>query len=183
MFGFAYGHKENGAVFAHMAVMYANALYQRGFVREGFKAIRTLFEHCSNFTKSKIYPGVPEYIGDNGRGLYHYLTCSASWLLLTVLTEMFGVKGIMGNLVLEPKLVADQFDSHHQAGVTLVFADRTLKIIYHNEADKDYGTYRIGDISIDRVKYNQATGEGYITREQIEALDQDLEHTILVELI
>ncbi len=26
MFGFAYGEKENGAVFSHMAVMYANAL-------------------------------------------------------------------------------------------------------------------------------------------------------------
>ncbi len=34
MFGFAYGEKENGAVFSHMAVMYANALYRRGFVRE-----------------------------------------------------------------------------------------------------------------------------------------------------
>lgn len=30
MFGFAYGHKENGAVFSHMTTMYANALYQRG---------------------------------------------------------------------------------------------------------------------------------------------------------
>ena len=28
MFGFAYGEKENGAVFSHMAVMYANALYK-----------------------------------------------------------------------------------------------------------------------------------------------------------
>ena len=38
MFGFAYGEKENGAVFSHMAVMYANALYQRGFAKEGWKA-------------------------------------------------------------------------------------------------------------------------------------------------
>ncbi|HEX2954408.1 MAG TPA: cellobiose phosphorylase, partial [Bacillota bacterium] len=34
-FGFAYGQKENGAVFSHMAIMYGNALYQRGFVKEG----------------------------------------------------------------------------------------------------------------------------------------------------
>ena len=33
-FGFAFGHKENGAMFSHMAVMYANALYRRGLVRE-----------------------------------------------------------------------------------------------------------------------------------------------------
>ena len=34
MFGFAYGHKENGAVFSHMTAMYANALYRRGFNKE-----------------------------------------------------------------------------------------------------------------------------------------------------
>ena len=43
MFGFAYGHKENGAVFCHMAVMYANALYGRGFAREGYKVIHSLY--------------------------------------------------------------------------------------------------------------------------------------------
>ena len=42
MFGFAYGEKENGAVFSHMTVMYANALYRRGFVLEGYKALQTL---------------------------------------------------------------------------------------------------------------------------------------------
>ncbi len=183
MFGYAYGHKENGAVFAHMAVMYGNALYQQGFVREGYKAIRALFEHCSDFSKSRIYPGIPEYIGDNGRGLYHYLTGSASWLLLTVLTEMFGVKGRLGNLVLEPKLVAEQFDSRHQAGVSLVYADRRLNIIYNNEAAKEYGNYRIGDISVDGVKYNKTAGEGLLAREQIEALTKDRVHTILVDLI
>lgn len=39
MFGFAYGHKENGAVFSHMDIMYANALYQRGFAFEGLKLL------------------------------------------------------------------------------------------------------------------------------------------------
>ncbi len=34
MFGFAYGEKENGAVVSHMAVMYANALYKQGFIKE-----------------------------------------------------------------------------------------------------------------------------------------------------
>ena len=34
MFGFAYGEKENGAVFSHMTVMFANALYRRGFAHE-----------------------------------------------------------------------------------------------------------------------------------------------------
>jgi cellobiose phosphorylase len=148
MFGFAYGSKENGAVFSHMAVMYANALYQRNFPAEGYKVVKTIYEHLSDFEKSKIYPGIPEYIGDNGRGLYHYLTGSASWLLLTVLNEMFGVKGEFGGLKLEPKLMAEQFDNKKQAGVKLIFSNRKLNIIYSNQELKEAGSYRIVKITI-----------------------------------
>ncbi len=61
MFGFAYGEKENGAVFSHMTVMYANALYRRGFVQEGWKALKTLADTALDFDTSHIYPGIPEY--------------------------------------------------------------------------------------------------------------------------
>lgn len=74
MFGFAYGEKENGAVFSHMAVMYANALYQRGFARKGYQALQTLADAAMDFGTSKIYPGIPEYFNAKGRGMYHYLT-------------------------------------------------------------------------------------------------------------
>lgn len=182
MFGFAYGHKENGAVFSHMVVMYSNALYQRGFVKEGFKAINTLYRHCSNFEKSRIYPGIPEYFGDNGRGLYHYLTGSASWLLLTVLTEMFGVKGAMGDLQLEPKLLGEQFDQEGQAEVSLVFAGRKLTICYENKGRKDYGDYQLGRILMNGAVYEAKGGICVIRRPDIEALAQDKDHRILVEL-
>ncbi|MCD4685888.1 MAG: cellobiose phosphorylase, partial [Anaerolineae bacterium] len=102
-FGFAFGHKENGAMFSHMAVMYANALYQRGLVHAGHKVLDGIFRHCCNFAVSRIYPGIPEYINARGRGMYTYLTGSASWLLLTLTTEVFGVKGDLGDLALEPK--------------------------------------------------------------------------------
>ena len=110
-FGFAFGHKENGAMFSHMAVMYANALYQRGLVREGYQVLDGIYRHCQDFATSRMYPGLPEYISERGRGMYPYLTGSASWYLLTLLTEVFGVKGDLGDLVLAPKLVAAQFDS------------------------------------------------------------------------
>ena len=102
MFGFAYGEKENGAVFSHMTVMFANALYKRGFVKEGYKALGTLLATAMDFETSKIYPGVPEYFDASGRGMYHYLTGAASWFMLTMITEVYGVKGAMGNLMLEP---------------------------------------------------------------------------------
>lgn len=183
MFGFAYGHKENGAVFAHMAVMYANALYQRGFVPEGFKVIDSLYRHCSNFEKSKIYPGIPEYFGSNGRGLYHYLTGSASWLLLTVLTEMFGVKGSCGDLVLEPKLLPEQFDEDRTARVQLTFADRKLTVLYRNRDLKEFGAYKTGGIIIDGEQYNTGLYNNRINRDDIKALDGNTEHEIAVELV
>ncbi len=183
MFGFAYGHKENGAVFSHMVVMYANALYQRGFVKEGYKAINSLYRHCSNFERSRIYPGIPEYIGDNGRGLYHYLTGSASWLLLTVLTEMFGVKGDMGNLSLEPKLLAEQFDENNRSEVSLLFAGRSLTVCYENPQKKEYGTYRIGRVVMNEVEYETQAGSCIIDRQSIEALEENQEHRIYVELV
>lgn len=130
MFGFAYGHKENGAVFSHMAVMYGNALYQRGFAREGFKSLNSLYKQSADFETSRIYPGIPEYFDGRGRGLYHYLTGAASWYLMTVLIEMFGVKGCLGNLVFEPKLLNEQFDENGQAKVNVMFSGKKLNITY-----------------------------------------------------
>ena len=88
---FAYGEKENGAVFSHMTVMYANALYRRGFAKEGWKALKTLADAALHFETSRIYPGIPEYFSADGRGMYHYLTVAASWFMLTMITEVFGV--------------------------------------------------------------------------------------------
>lgn len=107
MFGFAYGHKENGAVFSHMAVMYAYALYVRGFAAEGWRVLRQLFLQSDDFPNSRLLPGIPEYFDDRGRGMYPYLTGAGSWLLLTMQTQVFGVRGRDGDLLLEPKLTAE----------------------------------------------------------------------------
>lgn len=149
MFGFAYGEKENGAVFSHMTVMYANALYQNGFVEEGYKALQTLADTALNFEVSKIYPGIPEYFNAKGRGMYHYLTGAASWYMLTVVTEMFGVRGEMGQLAIEPKLLAEQFDEQGKTSICLNFAGKNLEICFCNLAGKTYGEYRIQMVEID----------------------------------
>lgn len=136
-FGFAYGHKENGAVFSHMAVMYGNALYKRGFVREGYKALDALYRQAADFEHSRIYPGLPEYFSNTGRGMYHYLTGSASWLMMTVVTEVYGVKGEFGNLALEPKLVREQLDEQRRIGIRLTFGGALLHICYEASEEKE----------------------------------------------
>ena len=139
MFGFAYGEKENGAVFSHMAVMFANALYKRGFVKEGHRALDALYRQSVHFETSRIYPGIPEYFNSRGKGMYHYLTGAASWYMLTVITEMFGAKGCAGNLMLEPKLERQQFDLDERAELFFSFAGQSLHLVYENKEHKEYG--------------------------------------------
>lgn len=152
MFGFAYGEKENGAVFSHMTVMYANALYKQGFAREGYKAIQTLLDSAMSFETSRMYPGIPEYFDKDGRGLYAYLTGAASWYMLTMVTAVFGVKGEVGDLMIEPALMASQFDANGNASVQLEFAQRRFEIQYVNSKRLDYGAYTIKQAACEGIE-------------------------------
>lgn len=168
-FGFAFGHKENGAMFSHMSVMYANALYRRGFVHEGYKVLNSIYELSTDFARSRMYPGVPEYINGRGRGMYTYLTGSASWLLLTELTEAYGVKGCYGDLLLAPKLVAGQFDEEGVASVVTLFADQPVTVVYHNPQKLDYGQYKVISVELNgaAVPVTSVDGGLLISRELI----------------
>lgn len=133
-FGFAYGHKENGAVFCHMAAMYAFALYRQGLPEAGCKVLRELYTQSCSFEIAQIFPGIPEYFDPAGRGMYPYLTGAASWLVYCMLTQCYGVRGQNGDLLLAPQLLADQFDATGTAAVTLRFAGRPITVRYRNPA-------------------------------------------------
>lgn len=181
MFGFAYGHKENGAVFSHMSTMFGNALYRRNASKEGYHALMSLFDHCCDSEKSRIYPGIPEYVDAGGRGMYHYLTGAASWYLVTVVTEMFGIRGHYGSLVFKPQLLKEQFDNQHEASVSLIFAGKNLKVIYRNPRNLDPDAYGITGISLNGVPC-RIGGDWSIKREELLNLpDQEL-HIITVDL-
>ena len=183
MFGFAYGEKENGAVFSHMTVMYANALYRRGFVKEGWKALKTLADASLHFDASRIYPGIPEYFNSEGRGMYQYLTGAASWYMMTMITEVFGVHGQAGDLVIHPKLLGGQFDQNGLASLTVPFAGKTFRILFVNQNHKDYGSYIIDYASCDKTDLC-VDRETCLTipRQTIAALS-DQTHEICVNLI
>ena len=182
MFGFAYGEKENGAVFSHMTVMYANALYQRGFIEEGYKALQTLADVAMQFEVSKIYPGIPEYFNGDGRGMYNYLTGAASWYMLTAVTEMFGVHGDIGDMVIHPKLVKDQFDSKGNAKLQLQFAGKDFQVIFINPQKLTYGEYVIKKAVCDgRTELDIHRESAYLCRADILSMP-DSSHVITVEL-
>ncbi|KAA8999761.1 cellobiose phosphorylase [Paenibacillus spiritus] len=188
-FGFAFGHKENGAMFSHMTVMYGNALYKRGYAAEGRKVLDSIYRLCLDFERSRIYPGIPEYISEEGRGMYHYLTGSASWLLLTLLMEVYGVRGRFGDLLLAPKLAGDQFDAEGRAAVTTLFAGRTLEIRYVNAGRKDAWNCAVAGCTLNgaaveakAVNAPDAAGGVVLPREWIEALPAGGVHRLEITL-
>ncbi len=128
------------------------------------------------------YPGIPEYINERGRGMYTYLTGSASWYLLTLVTEAFGVRGRLGDLVLEPKLVAGQFDYEGRACLATRFADRVMEIIYRNRSQLDYGGYNIGSVLLDGRSIEHAGASVVIPRSLITSLSPAKTHCIEIEL-
>lgn len=183
-FGFAFGHKENGAMFGHMAVMYANALYKRGLVREGFSVLDGMYRHCQDLSLSGIYPGIPEYVGPGGRGMYPYLTGSASWYLLTMLTEVLGIQGRLGDLALEPKLVPEQFGADGRARALTLFAGRRLRVVYHNPGGLPWGAYAIAGIQLDGadVPFEREGRAAMLARSTLTALTAEDVHTLDVFL-
>ena len=142
-FSFVYGDKENGAFFNHMIVMFAFALYKRGFAKEGWQVLSSIYNMAVDTQKSKIYPCLPEYFNLEGRGMYSYLTGSASWFVLTMLTEVFGIKGKNGDLLIEPKLRKEQFKAATSISITRNFSGRQFKITFSNPKKLDYGKYKI----------------------------------------
>jgi len=123
--------------------MFAYALYKRGFVREGWQVLNSIYNMAIDTEKIKIYPCLPEYFNLEGKGMYSYLTGSASWFVLTMLTQVFGVKGKDGNLLIEPKLCLEQFTDSLKITINRTFAGRNLAITFFNPKKLEYGRYRI----------------------------------------
>lgn len=145
--GFAFGHKENGAFFSHMTIMYAYSLMDNGFIVQGEKIIDDLIEYLLNINQSKILPGIPEYIDPEGRGMYHFLTGSASWVILTVVEQMFGIKAKYGDLIIQPQLQKHHFRDGI-AKMNVLFHGSLLQVTYRNPLMLDYNEYSIKRVTL-----------------------------------
>lgn len=156
-FGFSYGDKENGAFFNHMVVMLANALYARGFVNEGFEVINSIYEMATH-NRAKIYPLIPEYFNNEGRGLYLYLTGSASWYIYTLLEEILGIKFDFGDIYLEPKLTAGNFFKQ-EIETKFKLQGKALRVIFVRGREKQKGgVYKIEEAYLGDKKIMPRSG-------------------------
>ncbi len=178
-FSFSYGDKENGAFFSHMTVMLAYALFKRDRAREAWQALSSIYGMARDSSRSKIYPCLPEYFDLEGRGMYSYLTGSASWFMLTLLTRLFGVRGQDGDLLIEPRLVREHFKDSGVITLKRIFAGRRLSISFHNPKKADWPDYRIQRASLNGKELAiPDAGSLLIKRLLLEGIEEDKETAI-----
>ena len=68
-YGFSYNHKENGAVFSHMALMYTYGLFNYELSKNAHEGTFAIINQAMN--KDSLIPlGIPEYCTDKGHGKY-----------------------------------------------------------------------------------------------------------------
>jgi cellobiose phosphorylase len=116
--------------------------------------------------------------------MYPYLTGSASWYLLTMLTEVLGIKGRLGDLVLEPKLMPEQFDADGRASVLTLFAGRKLRVTYHNPDGLPWGAYTVVSIRLggEEAIFERHGRSAVLPQSTLTALASDEVHTLDVFL-
>ena len=103
--------------------------------------------------------------------------------MLTVITEMFGVKGELGDLTIHPSLMPEQFDDKGNASVYLEFGKRKFKIQIKNPDRAEPGAYRIKKAVCDDNKLALLDEtKASLAKKQINALKQDEIHQIVVLL-
>jgi len=139
-FAFSYGDKENGAFFNHMNIMLAFALYQRKFIKEAEEVLSSIYS-MSTSPPAKIYPMIPEYFNNEGKGLYLYLTGSASWYTHTLLKQILGIQYNFGNLIINPSFTSAFFRNNIAARIW--WNNKEIHITYSPARIIKTGIYRI----------------------------------------
>ena len=114
--------------------------------------------------------------------MYHYLTGAASWYLLTMITEVFGIRGSHGDLTICPKLLAEQFDEQNLAHTQLTFGGKHFAVTYLNPDRKDYGAYTVTSAICDGMQLPVIDGKRVVlSKEQFASLSNEV-HDITITL-
>jgi len=144
--GFVYGHKEHGSKWMQQNIMFMYGLFKSGYINEGHNILDDISGLCLDSGTSRIFPGIPSYFEPEDRGRYMYLTASPAWLLITLVTQVFGVRGEKGLLCIHPKIRSEQFTKEGQAVFTSKFRGKPIQVVFHNPEHLNWDEYKIAKI-------------------------------------
>ena len=182
--GFVYGHKEHGSKWVQQNIMLAYGLYNQGLVAQGNEIMQEVYEIANHTETAKIFPGIPSYFDNQNKGAYAYLTGSSSWFMLTLITQIFGVKGKYGALCIEPKLSIDYFNEEGISEISTIFSGRNINVVFVNKNHLNFGSYNIKDIAVNGNKIsvsNSSTENNVVLYNFKELLDKP-KNTIILTL-
>jgi cellobiose phosphorylase len=183
---FAYGYKEHGSKWMHQNIMFLYGLYSRGFVNEGYEVFKGIYNLVMDSGQSKIFPSIPSFFNKKGRGMYVYLTGSATWFIMAFTTQVFGIRGEKGDLCIHPKLTKEQFSDNGEAGINCYFRNRKIKLTYSNPSKKDWNEYKINSVLINGkpIQFNALNNSKALIAWDLanEALNKE-ENLIVVNLV
>ena len=103
-----------------------------------------------------------------------------------MLTQVYGVRGKLGDLLIEPKLVKEQHDSGEVLTVDTLFAEKEVCVSFYNRKYLDYGEYQLGELSINgEVWKNQINSTSVVLHqaELEEKLIAGRKNQICIELV
>ena len=84
-------------------------------------------------------------------------------------------------MVLEPRLLREQFDEKGEASISLGFGGKRFEVTYRNPENKDFGQYKISGVTVNGQPAS-CQGHEILSIEQIAALDDRRVQEICVTL-
>ncbi len=151
--GFAYGYKEHGSKWMQQNIMFMYGLFHRNQFDAGFSLFEDIFSLCDDSASSRTFPGIPSYYEPDNRGAYMYLTGSSTWIFLTLVAQIFGIRGQDGDLLINPKISPWFFDNKGEASVSLHFRGQPIRCSFYNPKNHPVGEYKITRITINDQSY------------------------------
>jgi len=173
--GFVYGHKEHGSKWMQQNIMFMHGLFHRNKLDAAYEMFHDIFKLSNDSGVSKTFPGIPSFYEPDNRGSYMYLTGSSTWIFLSLVTQVFGVRGEEGKLMINPKLSDWFFDQNNEAKITLNFLNQRIQVNYYNPNKMLLGQYKIKSITIDNRSVFEGSERSYvIDSEDLKSLGRDL---------
>lgn len=85
--------------------------------------------------------------------MYHYLTGAASWYMMTMMTEVFGVHGEAGDMVIRPKLLKEQFDENKTASIRMFLPEKSLLSAFKTGKGWNMGHTKSAELNVTVQRY------------------------------
>ncbi len=173
--GFVYGYKEHGSKWMQQNIMLMYGLFKRDKLDYGHEMLQDILSISQNSSTAKTFPGIASFYEPDNRGAYMYLTGSSTWIFLSLLTQIFGIRGDKGDLLINPKLSDWFFDEDGKASAEFTFHQQRIKLTYNNKQQLTYNNFQILDVTIDgKLFFSGKSDKVIIDQAYIRSFDKDL---------